>query len=113
MTKRSKRTCQRQEKPRLKMCRGGQLGLDELMIVNPGPPESQSFFLGEDGRLYQVESLDEGSLPEQGEYFLGEDGTLYWAQSSGPFGSNWLSEDEQQIPGRFFLGEDGSIYELI
>ena len=47
------------------------------MITNPSPPESQSFFIVEDGRLYQVQGLDEGSLPGQGEYFLGEDGTLY------------------------------------
>jgi hypothetical protein len=70
-----------------------QLGLDELMIVNPSRPGGEALFLGEDGKLYQVqgfdldsaatlsEDLDEGfgeiDSPELGRYFLGEDGTLY------------------------------------
>ena len=36
--------------------KGSQLGLDELMIVNPGPPGTRRF-LGEDGTLYQVQGL--------------------------------------------------------
>ena len=33
------------------------LGLDELMIVNPGsPPSDTTWFLGEDGGLYRVSS---------------------------------------------------------
>jgi len=67
-----------------------QLGLDELMIVNPGP--SAPFFLGEDGTLYQVQGLEgcqrcggaatcsevgEDSGRELAQYFLGDDGALY------------------------------------
>jgi hypothetical protein len=62
-----------------------QLGLDELMIVNPGPSGAGGFFLGEDGNLYQVqgtaessgETLGEESDRELGRYFLGADGVLY------------------------------------
>jgi hypothetical protein len=42
------------------MRRGQPLGLDELMIVNPGPPNSGDFFLGEDGTVYQVQGLGLG-----------------------------------------------------
>ncbi len=41
---------------------GQQLGLDELMIVNPAPPGTNALFLGEDGTLYQVQGL--GKEPE-------------------------------------------------
>jgi len=72
--------------------------LDELMIVNPGPWGADArlcqvhgpghakglrglghFFLGEDGRLYQVQSRGLSRLAESGlgRFFLGEDGTLY------------------------------------
>lgn len=62
------------------------VGLDELMIVNPGlPPSETTWFLGEDGGLYQISPLSEdaagtsalgdaGPLPN---FFLGDDGTLY------------------------------------
>ena len=34
------------------------LGLDELMIVNPGlPPSTTTWLLGDDGGLYQVSPL--------------------------------------------------------
>lgn len=60
------------------MRRGQPLGLDELMIVNPGPSGSAAFFLGEDGTLYQVQGLgQQEELPPPGQFFLGEDGTLY------------------------------------
>ena len=36
-----------------------QLGLDELMIVNPSPSGTEALFLGEDGTLYQVQGLGE------------------------------------------------------
>ncbi len=64
-----------------------QLGLDELMIVNPGPSGSEVlFFLGEDGTLYQVqgsgagvglEAGDSSESDQLGRYFLGADGVLY------------------------------------
>ena len=34
-----------------------QLGLDELMIVNPSASDAEAMFLGEDGTLYQMQSL--------------------------------------------------------
>ena len=62
------------------------LGLDELMIVNPGlPPSHTTWFLGEDGGLYQISSLGEDAIREPAlgdseplpNFFLGDDGTLY------------------------------------
>jgi hypothetical protein len=62
------------------------LGLDELLIVNPGlPPPPTTWFLGDDGGLYQISPLgadtpgeaalgDPDRIPA---FFLGEDGTLY------------------------------------
>lgn len=63
------------------------LGLDELMIVNPGPaaPSDATWFLGDDGGLYRIDRPGEGTtrvaalgdhepLPQ---FFLGDDGTLY------------------------------------
>jgi hypothetical protein len=83
------------------------LGLDELMIVNPGPPGADPLFLGRDGTLYQVQGLgQEGEeLAELGPVFLGEDGTLYQVQG--------LAEEENRHLGRFFLGEDGTLYQMV
>ena len=62
------------------------LGLDELMIVNPGsPPSTTTWFLGDDGGLYQISPLGEDATPEGAlgdaeplpSFFLGDDGTLY------------------------------------
>ena len=62
------------------------LGLDELMIVNPGlPPSTTTWLLGDDGGLYEVRPLREDAARETalGEpeplptFFLGDDGTLY------------------------------------
>ncbi len=53
------------------------LGLDELMIVNPGPSGSGALFLGEDDALYQVQGLAEDESHPLGRLFLGQDGTLY------------------------------------
>jgi hypothetical protein len=61
------------------------LGLDELMIVNPGEPPAlgapqDSWFLGEDGTLYRIDTPKlkglSGTEPVP-RYFLGDDGTLY------------------------------------
>ncbi|MCX7595733.1 MAG: hypothetical protein N2235_18625 [Fischerella sp.] len=83
---------------------GQPLGLDELMIVNPGLPGSGAFFLGEDGTLYQVQGLGEAEELQGGEFFLGEDGTLYQVQG--------LGESEELQGGEFFLGEDGRLYQV-
>jgi hypothetical protein len=93
------------------MKKGQQLGLNELMIVNPGPPGIEGLFLGEDGTLYQVQGLgEEAESQGTGGFFLGEDGTLYRVQGVGADG---LGEAEAHELGRYFLGEDGALYELI
>lgn len=66
------------------------LGLNELVIVNPGsPPATTSWFLGADGGLYRVSRpgtpgadspVNDAALGETGEvprFFLGDDGILY------------------------------------
>lgn len=67
------------------------LGLDELIIVNPGPPPAAtSWFLGADGGVYRLDgpepsrrsdrSLDERTLGQAEpvpRFFLGDDGILY------------------------------------
>ena len=64
------------------------LGLNELVIVNPGsPPPATSWFLGADGGLYRTQAPDGG--PQLNEPALGE---------------------PEPVP-RFFLGEDGMLYE--
>ena len=98
------------------------LGLDELMIVNPGPPGTEGFFLGEDGTLYQVQGLgEEEALRGMGQYFLGEDGTLYQVQGSGSdslsesaesLGEGLAEENDREL-GRYFLGADGALYEIV
>jgi hypothetical protein len=88
------------------MKRGQPLGLDELMIVNPGSPGAAGFFLGADGLLYQVQGLGHGAaLQGVGQFWLGDDGILYQVQG--------LGAPAEVEPGRFFLGEDGTLYELI
>jgi hypothetical protein len=92
-----------------------QLGLDELMIVNPGPEEVEGFFLGEDGTLYQVEGI---ASSEKGlsEYFLSDDGLLYRLEGFPDLSGPELRGQEQDAAketGRFFLGEDGRLYEVI
>ena len=85
---------------------GQPLGLDELMIVNPGPSGSGVCFLGEDGTLYQVQGLEqEDACRGIGRLFLGEDGTLYQTQELGEDGGRELSG--------FFLGDDGTLYQVI
>jgi hypothetical protein len=69
------------------------LGLDELIIVNPGSPAMEtetSWFLGADGGVYRLgpaaaarsgdRSLDETALGRADpvpRFFLGDDGILY------------------------------------
>jgi hypothetical protein len=66
------------------MAWGQPLGLDELMIVNPSPPNPEAYFLGEDGTLYQVQGLgQEQAFQDREQYFLGEDGNLYQLQRMG------------------------------
>jgi hypothetical protein len=62
------------------------LGLDELMIVNPGPDSPDAtWLLGDDGGLYRVDRSGErptldaalGDPEALPRFFLGDDGTLY------------------------------------
>jgi len=93
------------------MKKAQQLGLDELMIVNPGPPGTEALLLGEDGTLYQVQGLgEEAEPPGTGEFFLGEDGTLYQVQG---LGLNGLGEAEAHELSRYLLGADGTLYEVV
>ena len=69
------------------MATGQPLGLDELMIVNPGPSDVGALFLDEDDPVPGVQGL--------GQFFLGGDGTLY------------------QLRGHFLLGHDGTLYEVV
>ena len=119
MAERSSPNCKCQQKQAEAMKSGRQLGLDELMIVNPGPLAAEAIFLGEDGTLYQVQGLgEEAELQGTGELFLGEDGTLYQVQGLSSNGSaarnpvEGLEEVTSQELGRYFLGEDGTLYEV-
>ena len=104
------------------MSKNPQLGLDELMIVNPGPSGTEGLFLGEDGTLYQVQGLGEQEAPQgMGQFFLGEDGTLYQVQGTGPDSlsepaeslGEGLAEESGRELGRYFLGADGTLYEIV
>ena len=104
------------------MSKDQQLGLDELMIVNPSSSGTETMFLGEDGTLYQVQGLgEENTQPGMGQYVLGGDGSLYQVQgfeagsSAEPAknsGEN-LGEEDGRALGRYFLGADGALYEVV
>jgi hypothetical protein len=112
--------CKCRQKQGDAMKKGQQLGLDELIIVNPGPLGTDAFFLGEDGTLYQVQGLGEEAEPQgTGKFFLGEDGTLYQVQGLDSNGSveelsaENVGKTEAHELGQFFLGEDGTLYERV
>jgi len=99
-----------------------QLGLDELMIVNPSSSGAEAMFLGEDSTVYQVQGLGEEHTQQGiGQYVLGGDGSLYQVQgfeagsSEEPAkhsGENLGEEDGREL-GRYFLGDDGVLYEVV
>jgi len=104
------------------MSKDQQLGLDELMIVNPSSSGTEAMFLGEDGTLYQVQGLGEEHTQQgMGQYFLGGDGSLYQVQgfeadsSAEPAKSSGesLGEGNGRELGRYFLGADGALYEVV
>ena len=99
-----------------------QLGLDELMIVNPSSSGTDAMYLGEDGTLYQVQGLGEENIQQgMGQCFLGEDGLLYQVQGFDTDGSfelgegagEDLGEDDVRALGQYFLGADGALYEVV
>lgn len=68
------------------------VGLDELIIVNPGvPPPATSWFLGADGGVYRLDrpGITRGIQPRTNGIALGE---------------------AEPVP-RYFLGDDGILYE--
>jgi hypothetical protein len=99
-----------------------QLGLDELMIVNPSSSGTEAMFLGENGILYEVQGLDEEiTQPGIGRYVLGEDGSLYQVQgfeagrSDEPAehsAKNLGKEEGHELSG-YFLGDDGVLYQVV
>lgn len=72
------------------------LGLDELMIVNPGTPPSTAAPSGTRNRSRNGRR-----------YFLGGDGTLYELRDHGGGGLGGIDE----AAGGFFLGDDGVLYQ--
>jgi hypothetical protein len=99
-----------------------QLGLDELMIVNPSSSGMEAMFLGKDGTLYQVQGLGEKTTQQgMGQYVLSGDGSLYQVQgletgSSDEPAKNSdekLGQEDGRELGRYFLGEDGVLYEVV
>jgi hypothetical protein len=71
------------------------LGLDELMIVNPASGGLRAVFLGRDGSLYGVEDVHHRHHPRNGR-------GRSFARLAGPADS-----------ARYFLGEDGTLYERV
>jgi hypothetical protein len=105
----------------VEMKKGQQLGLDELMIVNPSSSGTEAAFLGEDCTLYHVQGLsEEEALQGPGQFFLGEDGTLYQVQGFNDCCSTGVAEGlgkglegaKGHDLGRYFLGADGALYEV-
>ena len=99
-----------------------QLGLDELMIVNPGHSGTEGLFLGEDGTLYQVQGLGEEKA------VAGNGRIASWAKTGAVSGARLrhgrsselgdgtgedLGEDDARELGRYFLGADGALYEVV
>lgn len=103
------------------MSKDQQLGLDELMIVNPSSSETEAMFLGEDSILYQVQGLGEENTQQGiGQYFLGGDGSLYQVQGFEEGSSAEPAKISGEGPGengralgRYFLGADGALYEVV
>lgn len=102
--------------------KSGGLGLDELMIVNPGSGRVDGLLLGEDGAAYRVEGLaEQDETRGLGRFFLGEDGTLYRAEElrhgrseqANVRSGNGVRQAKELGLGDYFLGADGTLYEVI
>lgn len=86
------------------------LGLDELMIVNPGPLGGMALYLGQDGVFHRADRLQ-----GQERFFLGADGSLYRVRGVGLAS---LDEGRKRCGcgssggfGHYYLGDDGRLYE--
>lgn len=82
------------------MRRAQPLGMDELMIVNPGPPGARRL-----GLLVGYRACCRQGAGAPGPYFMGDDGALYRVQGLGEAGGH--------EPCRLFLGEDGTLYRVV
>jgi hypothetical protein len=101
---------------------GRQLGLDELMIVNPGVAGLGAVVLSADDNVSHAQGLEQADpLQGLGQFFIGDDGTLYQVEGFDSSGSTHSAEataeslGEPDYPefGRYFLGEDGMLYEVV
>jgi hypothetical protein len=92
------------------------LGLDELMIVNPSSSSMKAMYLGDDGKLYEVEGLGEdegfhgwGQLEELSSLYelrgIAEDSIALGDELDEEF-----EEDMVRAVGQYFLGTDGTVY---
>ena len=98
------------------------LGLDELMIVNPGSGRMSGVLFGEDGAAYRLQGFSQqGETRGPGRFFLGEDGTLYQAEEprhgrsdqAGARPGRRARQGKELGLGDYFLGADGTLYEVI
>ena len=96
------------------------LGLEELMIVNPGPAGLQGLIMGTGGAWYPTGGRsEEQDVRGIGQFFLGEDGTLYQLQGIDSTGPASLAANQDSGSGdgaelgRYFLGADGALYEVV
>ena len=91
---------------------------NELMIVNPGLPNSEQalslgqIFFGDDGYVYQIQGLEEEPTRSGlNDLYLGEDDTLYSLGSPELLGK--YETETRGPPRQYFLGADGTLYEVI
>lgn len=86
------------------------LGLDELMIVNPGTGAPPDLFVGDDGALYRVSASNEQRQLEGLGLFVGDDGSVYRAEAA-PSGSGGGVAGDSALDG-FLLSSDGTLYRI-
>lgn len=98
------------------MKRDRRLGLDELMIVNPSSSRMKAMYLGDDGRLHEVEGLSEDEGFHAWRQFE-EISSLYEVhgieEDSVALGDELdevFEEDKVRAVGQYFLGTDGTLY---
>jgi hypothetical protein len=83
------------------------LGLDELMIVNPGSGGAGGLLVDPDGRLVGVSPGGEPGAAGP-RYFLGDDGTRYETRPE----RSALPAGDAGVP-RYFLADDGTVYQTV
>ena len=79
---------------------GRQLGLDELMIVNPGVAGLGAVVLSADDNVSQAQGLEQADpLQGLGQFFIGDDGTLYQVEGFDSNGSTDSAEAKAESLG--------------